>query len=169
MKQSLGTTVMLNFIIVFIVVTFAFLSATLSYMKAYKVNSRMSTIIEKYEGYNNYSLEEINNLLKTIGYSPKKGVCPETQKYVKSSYGIDDYRMRTTSEIYSSTDELNNLGLTLHRNPYDYCIYKYQINDNYYRYGIITYIHINVPIINNFIKVHLYNETDKIYNFHVIY
>ena len=119
MKRSIGTTFMLNFIIVFIVVTFAFLSATLSYMKAFKVNTRIANAIEKYEGYNSLAIEEIE----------RKGV-----------------------EAINSS-------------KFNYCVYDYGIDKNNYRkYGIITYINLDLPIVGN-IKIKVYSETEKMYNY----
>ena len=85
MKQSIGLTYTLNFIIVFIVITFAFLFGIMSYYKAFKVNSRISNAIENHEGYNSLSKAEIDNSLNAIGY--KKGIesC-STREYKKKNY-----------------------------------------------------------------------------------
>lgn len=77
MKQAIGATQIINYVIVFIVITFGFLIATLSYMKAFKVNSVISNSIEKFEGYNEYSDKEIRNNLKTIGYRTGTFNCGE--------------------------------------------------------------------------------------------
>lgn len=77
MKQAIGATQIINYVIVFIVITFGFLIATLSYMKAFKVNSVISKSIEKFEGYNKYSDKEIRNNLKTIGYRTGTFNCGE--------------------------------------------------------------------------------------------
>lgn len=68
MKQAIGATQIINYVIIFIVITFGFLIATLSYMKAFKVNSAIANSIEKFEGYNSLSKAEITNKLRTIGY-----------------------------------------------------------------------------------------------------
>lgn len=90
MKQSIGTTFMLNIIIVFLVVTFALLSATLSYYKAYKINNRIEGSIEKYEGYNNLSKPDIEKILKTLGYNPKTS-CPATRNGASNISSSEDY------------------------------------------------------------------------------
>lgn len=71
MKQAIGTTQIINYIIIFIVITFCFLIATLGYMKAFKVNSKIANSIEKFEGYNDLAIKEIKKDLNTLGY--KKG------------------------------------------------------------------------------------------------
>lgn len=75
MKQAIGATQIINYVIVFIVITFGFLIATLSYMKAFKVNSVISKSIEKFEGYNDYSKDEIKKNLSTIGYRTGEFSC----------------------------------------------------------------------------------------------
>ncbi len=160
MRQALGTTVMLNFIIIFIVVTFAFLSATLSYMKAYKVNSKMSDAIEKYEGYNDLSYKEINRLLGTLGYiKGAKNNCKNK----------NDINNNSVFEIYNS----NNMSLQneygFKDKKYYYCIYEYVIDDNYVKYGIETYIRTEFPLIGKLLKIHIYKETERIYKFSEIY
>lgn len=164
MRQALGTTVMLNFIIIFIVVTFAFLSATLSYMKAYRVNSRMSDAIEKYEGYNDLSNKEINKVLNTLGYI--KGAKKDCVDRHLNKNGVD----RTVEEFYGVYSEvLSEYNLGSDSKKYYYCIYKYDIDDNYYRYGIETYIRVEFPVISKLLKIKVYKETERIYNFSDIY
>ena len=134
MKQSIGTTFMLIFIIVFIVVTFAFLSATLSYMKAFKVNTRIANAIEKFEGYNQLAITEINYKLEALGY------------------------LKGTANCSSKN------GVTLSKgDPFMYCIYDYGVDsNNYRRYGITTYISLDLPIVGN-IRVKVYSETEKMF------
>ena len=135
MKQSIGTTFMLNFIIVFIVVTFAFLSATLSYMKAFKVNTKIANAIEKFEGYNSLAKSEINTYLDTIGYLRGKANCPKK----------------------------NDVDAYINDGNFNYCVYDYGIDKNNYRkFGIITYINVDLPIVGNF-KLKVYSETEKMY------
>ena len=69
MSTSIGHTFLYNLIILFIIIIFAFLSGTLSYYKAFKVNNRIVYIIEKYEGYNEFAKTEIETLLSNLGYS----------------------------------------------------------------------------------------------------
>ena len=94
MRQSIGTTFMLNFIILFIFLVFAFLAGTLSYYKAYRINNNIVHAIERYEGYNDYSIEEIKIKLANLAYETNiSGYCPEDWK---------------THDAYVS--EFNNIG-----------------------------------------------------------
>jgi len=142
MKQSIGLTYTLNFIIIFIVITFAFLFGIMSYYKAFKVNSRVSDTIENHEGYNSLSSGEINNVLNTLGYIKGAVNCPE-RRYDGSRYN------------------------SISTNDYAICIYEYPVDSEtgYFRYGIVTYIHLDIPIIGQTLKLPIYSETEKIYKF----
>lgn len=141
MREGIGLTYTLNFIIIFIVITFAFLFGIMSYYKAFKVNSRISNAIENHEGYNSLSIDEINKVLNTIGYTKGSVNCP-TRNYKKIDYN------------------------SISSNDYAMCVYKYPVNSSgYFRYGIVTYINIDIPIIGKTLKLPVYTETEKIYKF----
>lgn len=148
MKQAIGSVPIYNIIIVFIVITFGFLAATLSYMKAFKVNGLIAKSLENYEGYNALSDSEITNTLTSIGYrvgDPSTFTCPIKNGKSAVSAG------RTKNHIY--------------------CIYEYEYYQNgnvktrYFNYGIITYIFFDVPIIGGTFKIPVYSETEKIFHF----
>lgn len=145
MKQSIGLTYTLNFIIVFIVITFAFLFGIMSYYKAFKVNSRVSNAIENHEGYNSLSVAEIDNVLGTLGYVRGATNCP-SRKY--------------KGKEYTSVASAKDLDYAL-------CIYEYPVDPNtgYFRYGVVTYIHLDIPVIEKTLKLPVYSETEKIYQF----
>ena len=77
MKQGMGFSVTINIIAIFIVVTFAFLVASLNYYKAYKVNNAISDSIEKYEGMNELAKNEIEGKLTSLGYVNGTKRCKE--------------------------------------------------------------------------------------------
>lgn len=144
MKQGIGLTYTLNFVIIFIVITFAFLFGIMSYYKAFKVNSRISNAIENHEGYNSLSVTEINNVLGSLGYTKGAVTCPDRK-----------YKGRT----YSAKSGVD----------YAICVYEYPVNPEtgYFRYGIVTYIYLDIPIIGQTLKLPVYSETEKIYKFSV--
>ena len=80
MSGPVGHTFLYNLIIFFIIVIFAFISGTLSYYKAFKVNNKIIYAIEKYEGYNKLSKEEIDRILGNLGYSLEDANCKENYK-----------------------------------------------------------------------------------------
>lgn len=77
MKQGMGFSVTINIIAVFIVVTFAFLVASLNYYKAYKVNNAIADSIEKYEGLNDLAKNEISRKLTSLGYVNGRKKCSD--------------------------------------------------------------------------------------------
>lgn len=135
MKQGVGTTVTINIMAIFIVVTFAFLVITLNYYKAYKVNNIISTSIEKFEGYNELSKNEIESKLTSIGYVRNNDNCPT--KY----------------------------GQNLTKNA-SYCVYLEEDNEkNTYKYVIVTYLNMQIPIINQVLNLPVKTTTETIYKF----
>lgn len=148
MKQAIGSVPLYNIIIIFIVITFGFLTATLSYMKAFKVNSAIAKSLENYEGYNILSNQEITNSLNTIGYR------------------ISDVNS-FTCPVRNGVNPVNAISGKNHV----YCIYElnYYQNGNvktrYFNYGIVTYIFFDIPLIGETLKIPVYSETEKIFRF----
>ena len=150
---------MYSMIFLFIEIVIGLLSATISYYKGFKVNSRILLSIEKYAGYNKYSKGEIENYLSSIGYTV-------------SSNGQADCKDRGDLKPIKSNDV--GAGDT----KYLYCVYYYS-NENasnkasqkngdgkatYYNYGVVSYIYIDLPIVGGF-KVPVYSKGERIYNF----
>ena len=140
MREGIGSVFLYNIVIVFIVVIFAFLAGTMSYSKAFRVNSRIINALEKYEGYNELSDTEINNVLQTLGYRVNTGgfSCPEREG---------------AEAVTKVTDS------------YEYCVYYYQIDSRHYNYGVLTYIYLDLPVIGRLFKVPVYTRTARIYQF----
>ena len=86
MKESIGYTVTLNIMIIFIVIIIAFLSAALVYFKSNKVSNVITETIEKYEGYNDVAINEITRKLSSLGYNRKKINCRRTTLNLKHYY-----------------------------------------------------------------------------------
>ena len=150
MKEAIGSVPLYNFIIIFIVITFGFLSATLTYYKAFKVNSKIAYTLEEFEGYNSESISEINRILGSMGYRVGKDVKCGNRK-----------NMRTVS-----TSNVN----------YPICIYESKITSKknnglvntkygYFNYGVVTYIYLDIPIIGGTFKIPVYTETERLFKF----
>lgn len=149
MSGPVGHTFIYNLIIIFIVIVFGFLAGTMSYYKAFKINNRIVSSIEKFEGYNNSekggSIAEIDRTLMTFGYSLDKIECKAEYKGMKLV-------------------EASNLQTV---NPYKYCIYMENPNPakgTYYRYGVLTYMNMNLPFVNK-INIPIFTKTNNIYKF----
>lgn len=154
MKEGIGSIVLYNMIIIFILIVFGLLSATLSYYKAFKVNNRILASIDKFEGFNAPAKEEINNTLTGLGYHIKSSsdVCKNTRKDAELASGQD--------------------------NNFFYCVYlfkddtggndKGRKNDDkeplYYNYSVVSYIYIDLPIAGQF-KIPVHTKGERIYNF----
>lgn len=136
MKESIGYTATLNIIIVFLSIIFTFLVASLIYYKSHKVTNIVINAIEKYEGYNSGSEEEIVKGLSSLGYAKKKLNCA-------SSSG-------TCGLVENSSN--------------GYCVYLCE-EDKYYYYKIRTNMMLNVPIINNILDIPIYSNTNRLYDF----
>lgn len=145
MRESITHTFVYNMIILFIVIVFGILAAAVSYYKAYKVNNRIISSIEKYEGYNSLAQEEILNTLQTIGYTVDPGQsCPSRK----------------------GTNAMSNGGL-----PYHICVYYYpddtskdEKKGSYYSYSVVSYIYVDIPIIDSF-RIPVHTKAERIYRF----
>ncbi len=118
MKESISYTYLLNMMLVFIFVSFSVVMVTISYTKAYRINSKIADVIEDAEGYNEKSVNEINRLIRAFGYQQPNITCKE----------------RSTGVVV----ETDIKGI---------CIYEIDSGD-YYSYGITTYMLFDLPLVN---------------------
>lgn len=141
MRGPIGNTFLYNIIILFIIIIFAFISGTLSYYKAFKVNNRIVKALEKYEGYNADSKKEIDNVLGSLGYSTENANCKET---------------------YNGMILIESLN-----EGYRYCIYidnKKPPKNGHYIYGVLTYMNLDLPIIN-VLNIPVFTKTNRMHKF----
>lgn|SRR5574344_101904 len=147
MKESIGLTFTINIMIVFILVAFVFVAGIFSYAKAFKTNSMIIKSLEKYEGYNKLSKEQMNKDLSTLGYvRGDSSKCPAAKN---SSTGTGQLARLNDSE------------------DFNYCIYYFE-NDGdsrHYSYGVVTYMTVDFSMFNIKIKLPLYGKTVRIYKF----
>ncbi|MBR2841031.1 MAG: hypothetical protein IKF01_04080 [Bacilli bacterium] len=152
MRQSIGSTFLYNMIFVFILIVFGLLTATLSYYKGYKVNTRILKAIKDNSGYNDKSRKEIERVLKGIGYTiESSGVqstgCPEKRGNLEAKKDL------SSSYLYC-----------VYYNPHDVSKKDKENGKNYYSYSVVTYIYIDLPIIGN-LKIPVYSKGERIYQF----
>ncbi len=155
MRESIGSTFLYNIIILFVIIVIGLLSATISYYKAFKVNERLLYSIDKFEGYNKLSKNEMEQYLSSIGYTYEvtgQNQCPKT---------------KNGGTLITSTSS-----------KYLYCVYYHSDDrgsneknitnrDNkpiYYNYSLISYIYVDLPIAGKF-KIPIYTKGERIYNF----
>ena len=139
MREGIGSVFLYNIIIVFILVIFAFIGGTVSYYKAFKVNTLIVHSIERYEGFNTLSKNEINTNLLTIGYRTT------TNARCSSKNGVQP--METTG-----------VG-------HEYCVYQVDVGNNYYVYEVVSYIFLDLPLVGERLSIPIYSKTQKIYRF----
>jgi len=147
MSGPVGHTFLYNLIIIFIVIIFGFIAGTMSYYKAFKINNRIVSAIEKFEGYNsntttNGAKQEIDRVLGNFGYTREPITCDAEYKNMK-------------------------LVEASKNNGYRYCIYidkETPKSGEYYQYGVLTYMNINLPFINR-INIPVFTRTNRIYKF----
>lgn len=160
MRQSIGEISTLNIIIIFIVIVFGLLSATINYYKAYKLNSRILDTIEKYEGYNKFAKEAIENDLNTMGYTKISGNWSCSAKngefeLVKPNNGNAE---QGTSHYYCVYYQPDDRGVV------DKKITNKDGNPIYYNYIVVTYIFVDLPIVGDF-KIPVRTKGERIYSF----
>jgi len=150
MKESVGYTVTLNIVITFIIIVFAFLSAALIYFKSNRVSNVITETIEKYEGYNSYSISEISTKLTSLGYN-------------RNSVNCTNYYNRIDS------NERNKCSTSLTNGTDGYCVFvcrEITSDDEwYYYYKISTNMMINIPIVNNLLNIPIFSNTNRLYDF----
>jgi hypothetical protein len=148
MKESIGYTVSLNLMIVFITVIVAFLCAALIYFKSNKVSNLITSSIEKYEGYNTSAVNEIKINLSSLGYGSKPISC---------SNSVDD---KTDSDgVCTLVGDSHGRGIN------GYCVYLCVENSEYYFYKIRTNMMFSIPIIHDVLDIPIYSNTNRLYDF----
>lgn len=136
MRQAIGTTQIINYIMIFIVITFGFLIATLSYMKAFKVNSQVALSIEKFEGNNPLAKADIKRKLDILGYRKEA-----THKCPNGYSNMLDYKL--------CVKRVPELGT----------------ENGYYKFKLITYINMDIPLLGGQFSIPVYSETEKMFKY----
>lgn len=166
MRESIGSISLLNYILFFIFLIFAFLMGTFSYYKAYRVNNAVVASIEKFEGFNKYSYDEITEKLDTLAYERVNFDCPETKE---ANSGVVGMLMDSSFITYSGTGTRNNESIGTN----GYCIYRYDndttdgaASNQYDTYEVMTVITFKFPVIQSLLKLRVSSRTGRIYYFH---
>ena len=71
MRTSIGGTAVMYIFIVFFILMAFLLTGTVIYYKGYKINSQLANSLEKFEGYNSFSAEDMDRVFKNFGYRTK--------------------------------------------------------------------------------------------------
>ena len=154
MKESVSYPYLLNMMLVFIVISFCVIIATISYTKAYRINSKIANALEIAEGYNNLSKVEIERLISSFGYQQTDVNC-KTRDFMVSVKKADGSIQRKNVSVEPLDDFKSNAP--------GYCLYEVD-DGNYIYYGVTTYMLFDFPVMN-LLKLPVYNNTEKIYKF----
>lgn len=147
MRTSLGGTAIMYIFIVFFILMAFLLTGTVIYYKGYKINSQIANSLEKFEGYNQYSAEDIDRIFSNLGYRTKSNskCLNNIDGSCLSENGKYDFSL-TCSRTEKKADD------------------DWKGNNYYITYKIKTYIYIDLPL-NISMKIPITSRTNPIYQF----
>lgn len=164
MKESISYTFLLNIVIVFIFTCFAIIMGVLSYYKAFKANSIILNEIEKYEGYNCLAKDSINTKLQTIGYqTPFTVSCNSSDGKCEASergYKVVSYNLDFEGKLVYPDEQMNSVYI---------CDTNGCATNKHYRYGVYTYMYVDLPVISHLLKVTIFSKSSIMYDFRNYY
>ena len=144
MKEAIGNTYVLYFIISFLLIFILVFAGTTAYSKAFKVKNKIIDVIEYYDG----AVESGGRLYNAI------------QSEITQKLGIIGYRIDPNTTSCPNTDGRFSNGTLLAKtnDGYRYCIYKF--NDRRGRhYAVVAYAYLEIPIIGSKLDLPVYGET----------
>ena len=152
MKESIGLTVTINIVVVFLAVAFVFIIGIVTYNRAHKAASLIIKELEKYEGYNDLAFDQIDVDLSAIGY-----------------VGGDSSHCKQTRTSYRITGELQETG----NERFKYCIYRFDYDESlaeekynkHYSYGVVTYMTFDFNMFGIKLQLPIYAKTTRVYRF----
>lgn len=146
MRQAIGSTWIMQLVIVFMLLFVAFLALTINYTKAYKIKNEVVSILEKYEGPNsgeNGSISIVNNYLRYHGYR-SVGSCSD------DSFGA--------TSLDSST-----LVPAIAGNKYYYCVRRVGTSTQTFpdrvNYELELFFRFNLPLLGDIFTFRVTGET----------
>lgn len=90
MRESIGGSWILSFVVFFIVIFAAFLVMAINYTNAFKTKNGILDIIEQNEGYSINTTKKIEDYIANTGYSPNGVRCDDpTDEMEKNGYCVE--------------------------------------------------------------------------------
>lgn len=168
MRESISYTFLLNIVIIFVFTCFAIVMGVLSYYKAFRANTIISETIEKYEGYNCLSKDEIARKLGNIGYNvpfevnckKNDGKCDDSG----SGYKVISYNLDFEGNLVYDDEPMNSSYICENKDGVYACA-----TNKHYQYGIYTYMYVELPVISGLIRIPFFSKTSTMYEFRNFY
>ena len=104
MRDAFGGAFMIKLMLIFLIIYVCFIAVALNYAKAFKAKNGIIDIIEKYEGFNNVSIDQIDAYLDRINYTVS------SQSGNTASYAADNPGTECARQGYCIKETLNNDG-----------------------------------------------------------
>lgn len=140
MKEAMGGVFTLQAIVFALIVIMCLMAFAVNYSKAFRVKNEIRSIIEKSEGLTPSAEVQINNIVRKHQY------------FLSDIY--DEACRKLGYDVYSSTDENGGSGVRFCiKCEYANNLGEMNQNPNYRGayYSIVTFVNIDVPIVNNVI------------------
>lgn len=164
MRESISYTFLLNIVIIFVFTCFAIIMGVISYYKAFRANTIISEAIEKYEGYNCLSKEEIERRLVGLGYkTPFNVKCKSTDGNCDDSgkgYKVIAYNLDFNGNLVYEDEKMSSTYI---------CDKNGCATNKHYQYGIYTYMYVDLPVVANIIKIPFFAKTSIMYDYRNYY
>lgn len=151
MRESIGGTWLLGFVVLFIVLFSAYLAYSINYTKAFKTKNYIINTIEENEGYTTYTGSNIS---------------AETDDKLKSSNRTEDkiyYYLRKAGAATTTIDSSKCDNTSDYREG-GYCVRKVWTSNGGAYYKVTTFINIEIPLIWQTFTIPIRGETKVIYN-----
>lgn len=177
MRQSISYTFLLNTVILFIFVCMSVIMGIFSYNRAFKANTIVIDSIEKYEGYNCLSEEEIARKLNNISYNvPFTVECKDhygtpCMTDLNNNYAVVSYNLDYSADKYVEVGRNNKNYSDDYKemNSMYKCDQYHCQNTKKYQYGVYTYMYVDLPVVSSLLKIPFFSKTRIMYEFRDIY
>ena len=150
MRESIGGTWLLGFVVLFIVLFSAFLAFSINYTKAFKVKNFIINTIEENDGFSKYSGSNISaesdENLNRGGSTTEEKVYYYLKKTGYATTTIDSGKCEDPNQWYEG----------------GYCVKKIATSNGAY-YKVTTFINIEIPLIWQTFTIPIKGETKVLY------
>lgn len=143
MRQSIGGTWLIQLMILFILLFAGYIILTVDYNKSIKVKNEVTSMIEKYEGLNEKSINLVNNYLISMGYRTT-GLCSAEE----GAYGALSLEDNTLESVEAGQ-------------KYYYCIRKYRGANTSSYYQLNFFYHFNLPVLGDISRFNIKGTTSN--------